>query len=179
MNDKLRDNYINLKIGTKKLYLSIVVDKYNTEELLDKIAACISSGVDVIELATNNYPNKLLEVSKHVKQLYSIFDFTFIIKDRADIALIIGSDGISLTPNSIDISSARQILGSDSIIGCYEIPQNNCDFYICNTFLKDNKRNSFIKYSDTNNSGKIFLDEIDFDNPNLLEFITKLRNKLT
>ena len=151
MNDKLRDNYINLKIGSKKLYLSILVDKYNNEELLDKIAACISSGVDVIELATNNYPNKLLAISAHVKQLYSIFDFTLIIKDRADIALIVGADGISLTPNSIDISSARQILGTDSIIGCYEIPQNNCDFCIFNTYLKDNKINSFIHYSDTNN----------------------------
>ena len=178
MNDKLRNNYVNLKIGSKKLYLSILVDKYNNEELLDKIAACISSGVDVIELATYNYPNKLLEISKHVKQLYSIFDFTFIIRDRADIALIAGADGISLTPNSIDISSARQILGNDSIIGCYEFPQNNCDFCICNTQIKDNKIISFIRYNDPNNSNRIFLDEIVFDKPKLIEFITMLRNKL-
>lgn len=178
MNDKLRENYINLKIRNKNLYLSILVDKYNKEDLLDKIAASISAGIDIIELSTNDYPNKLLEISTHVKQFYSIFDFTFIIKDRADIAFIVGADGISLTPNSIDISSARQILGDDFIIGCYEIPQKNCDFCICNKEPKENKDNSFVKYYDTNNSDKIFLDEFIFANPNFIEFITKLRNKL-
>lgn len=161
MNNKLRENYIRLKINNKKIYLSVLLDTFTDyTNLLDNIAISISSGVDIVELATNNYPQHLLNLGLQVKQLYNIFDdFTLIIKDRADIAHLIEADGISLTCNSIDTNFARQILGDEAIIGCYDYSKNNCDFCIsCNPLL-DSSIPVFVPYKSTNNSQRIFLNE--------------------
>ncbi len=176
MNNKLRENYINLKIASKKLYLSINIDKYiASEDLLDKIAASVSAGIDIVELTTNNYPNKLLEISTQVKQLHSIFDFTLIIKDRADIATLIEADGISLTSNSINTNFVRQILGDNSIIGCYDFSQSNCDFCICSKESNESTIPLFVRYNSANNSQRYFLDETIFDNNDFIQFIQKLK----
>ena len=177
MNNKLRENYIKLKISNKKLYLSILIDKYeNNSELLDRIAISLSSGIDIIELSTINYPQKLLDIAFQVKQLYTIFDdFTLIIKDRVDVASLIEADGISLTSNSINTNFVRQILGEQIIIGCYDFTKNNCDFCICKKEYKESSIPLFIPYSSTNNSQRLFFDESLFDNIDFPQMLLELK----
>ena len=62
-------------------------------------------------------PKRLSGWVKKVKELCALYDALFIINDRVDIAHILGADGVHLGQEDIDINSARDLLGKDSIIG--------------------------------------------------------------
>ena len=48
-----------------------------------------------------------------------MFDSTFIVRNRADIAYLSSADGVNLEQEAIDIHSVRELIGEDSIIGLY------------------------------------------------------------
>lgn len=117
MWDKLKET--QLKMVDKKLYLVTNSDKFNSDdEFLDAIASALEGGVDVLQLREKNMPaKKILELGYKIKQLCAQYDTTFIINDRIDIAKILEADGVHLGQDDLDVASAREILGTDAIIG--------------------------------------------------------------
>ncbi len=119
MWSKLKEQINKIKIADKKLYLITNIDKFKCEnDYLDAIAAALSGGVDIVQLREKNLSTKkLIELGKKVKQLCLQYDATFIVNDRADIALALDADGVHLGQDDMDIKTAREILGDNAIIG--------------------------------------------------------------
>jgi len=82
--------------------------------LLARIAE--DEGAAVVQLREKLRPTS--EVLKIADELRKIFcRATFIINDRADIALAVGADGVHLGQDDLPIADARNLLGENAIIG--------------------------------------------------------------
>jgi thiamine-phosphate pyrophosphorylase len=119
MWDKLKEQYNHLKLGGKNLYLVTNSDKFESDdEFLDAIASALEGGVNILQLREKAMPaNKILELGKKIKQLCLQYDVTFIVNDRVDMAIALEADGVHLGQDDLDVKSARDILGANSIIG--------------------------------------------------------------
>ena len=66
-------------------------------------------------LVTN--ARRIIELGHKIRQLTSIYNALFIVNDRVDIAKIVKADGVHLGQDDVEIDYAKEILGSDKIIG--------------------------------------------------------------
>lgn len=119
MWDKLKEKYNQIKLTDKNLYLVTNSDEFENEDaFLDAVASALKGGVDILQLREKKMPaNKVLELGKKLKQLCLQYNTTFIVNDRVDIAALIEADGVHLGQDDLDVASAREILGSNCIIG--------------------------------------------------------------
>lgn len=119
MWSKLKEQYNKLKLGDKKLYLITNSDKFNSDdEFLDAVASALEGGVEIVQFREKNMPAKrMIELGKKIKQLCVEYSATFIVNDRADIAAIVGADGVHIGQDDMDVKSAREILGENAIVG--------------------------------------------------------------
>lgn len=103
----------------KKLYLVTNSDKFNSDdEFLDAVASSLKGGVDIVQLREKNANAKrIIELGLKIRELTSLYNALFIVNDRVDIAKIVNADGVHLGQDDIDINTAREILGSDKIVG--------------------------------------------------------------
>ena len=119
MSDKFVEHLKKIKLMTKSQ--SVVVDLNNlhdNNEVLNNVAKMLDNGILFVQLVPDkNSDVRTLDVSNKILQLSALYNFTFIIKQRADIAFILEADGILLDENSMDIHSAKEILGKNTIIG--------------------------------------------------------------
>jgi len=106
-------------IENKKLYLVTNSDKFASEdEFLDAVASALQGGVNILQLREKHMSaKKILELGRKLKQLCSEYGATFIVNDRIDIAAILEADGVHLGQDDLDVKSAREILGKNSIVG--------------------------------------------------------------
>ncbi len=101
-----------------RLYLITDGSAASRGDFLRKINAALKGGVRMIQLREKALSAKeLLELAKAVHELTAIYGARLIINDRADITLLSGAEGVHLTSKSYSASSARELLGKDSIIG--------------------------------------------------------------
>lgn len=119
MWDKLKEKYNQIKLADKHLYLVTNSDQFESEDaFLDAVASALEGGVDILQLREKTMPaNKILPLAKKLKQLCLQYDTTFIINDRIDIAALVEADGVHLGQDDLDVQSAREILGSNAIVG--------------------------------------------------------------
>ena len=119
MRDRLKEKINQIKIESKNIYLATCPEADETEDaFLDKIASELENGAEIIQIKSGNLPAKtFLTLAKKVKQLCIQYEATFIINDRLDIAFLVESDGVHLEQDGLDVKSAREILGSQAIIG--------------------------------------------------------------
>ncbi|HOE56664.1 MAG TPA: thiamine phosphate synthase, partial [Bacillota bacterium] len=88
------------------------------KELFESIEAAVKGGVTLVQLrekGISDYDYYLLALK--VKELLVKYCVPLIINDRVDIALAVDADGVHLGPEDLPISSAKEIMGSDKIIG--------------------------------------------------------------
>lgn len=118
-------NIKKYRLKNTKQYLITNLESFSTQdEFLDEIASKIKAGFDIIELdGQNTTAKKTIEYGKKLRELCSIYNVLLIIRSRADIAHILGADGIHLDENDIDVKSAQHILGHQCIIG-YHFAKN-------------------------------------------------------
>lgn len=80
------------------------------------VKAAVSAGVSAVQ-----YRDKKIEFSQMVKEALILKSFCnripFIINDRLDVALAVGSEGLHLGQEDKSIHEARKALGSNKIIG--------------------------------------------------------------
>lgn len=119
MWDKLKEQFNLLKLEKKKLFLITNSDKFiSKDEFLDAIASSLQGGVEIILFREKIIPDNVrVELGHKIRTLCDEYGATFIVNDRADIAHIVEADGVHLGAEDISISEAREILGTNSIIG--------------------------------------------------------------
>ena len=155
MEDILRKNIIKLKLENKNQAVYVTnIDVTDTNVLLDKIANELCSGADIIifDARLISDDRNCVEVANKIKLLCGEFEASFLIKGRADIAFIVGADGILLDAEDVHPKYAHEISGHNSILGFVgepDINQDLIDFMIIDNIL-------FC----TNNNTKINLKEL-------------------
>jgi thiamine-phosphate pyrophosphorylase len=117
-----RTNTVNLLPVKRKIdySLCVIVDRRfaNRKSPLEIAQAAISGGASIIQLREKEFTTRqLIEVGKEILRLAVEAGVTFIINDRADVALAVGADGVHLGQEDLKIDVARQILGPEKIIG--------------------------------------------------------------
>ena len=119
MATNIRKKLLDLKIQNKTNTRRFVYDKKESlNGFINSAASDLSSGVEVMILSGNNMTDsEFLDCAKKLKQLCDMFEATFIVESRADIAYLSGADCVNLKQEDIDIQSARKIFGEEIFIG--------------------------------------------------------------
>lgn len=119
MWERLSMELNKLRLKDKKLYLVTNSDKFDTDdEFLDAVASALKGGVQIVQLREKTAPAaRMIELGKKIRELCSIYNALFIVNDRIDIAQILQADGVHLGQDDIDIKYAREILGTNFIVG--------------------------------------------------------------
>jgi thiamine-phosphate pyrophosphorylase len=87
-------------------------------DLADFVAACISGGVDIVQLRDKDLDARTtLARAAVVRDVCAAADVPFILNDRPDLALEVGADGVHVGQDDAPPGLARRILGPDAIIG--------------------------------------------------------------
>lgn len=91
----------------------------DTEVLLAAASAAIKGGLKILQYRDKHasYQHQC-EQARLLRQLCLVNEVTFIINDNLDLALEVGADGVHVGQNDSLISSARETLGAEAIIGC-------------------------------------------------------------
>jgi thiamine-phosphate pyrophosphorylase len=101
-------------LGDRRLYLC-TPDRPDLEPFL---AACIRGGVDVVQLRDKHLDARgVLERGRLALRVCRGLGVPFILNDRPDLALELGTDGVHVGQDDAPPSLCRRILGPDAIIG--------------------------------------------------------------
>ena len=97
---------------------AVTPDNLKKEELYKKVHKLLKSGVRIIQYRDKlrSVKDKLI-ISKQLKTICQSFDSLLIINDDIHIAKKINAHGVHLGQKDISCNEARNILGSDPIIG--------------------------------------------------------------
>lgn len=78
----------------------------------------IAGGADTIQFRQKEGPTReMIEIAREMKRRCTVARVTFIVNDRLDVALASESDGVHLGQDDFPIPLAREILGTNRIIG--------------------------------------------------------------
>jgi thiamine-phosphate pyrophosphorylase len=82
------------------------------------VAACISGGVDVVQLREKDLEARpLLARAREVQAVCADHDVPFVLNDRPDLALEVGADGVHVGQDDAPVALARRLLGPEAIVG--------------------------------------------------------------
>ena len=114
------------------------------DQCLDVIGVALKTGVNFIELKTNNIsPLKMVNFAKKVRELTSFFEAILLIESRTDIAQLVCADGIFLNGDDIPPSMVRELINEENFLIGKNMSDRNimsfdCDFAICkNSNIKE------------------------------------------
>ncbi|HEY9696189.1 MAG TPA: thiamine phosphate synthase [Trichocoleus sp.] len=89
-----------------------------TENLFETVEAALQGGLSLVQYRDKNADDLTrMRHAERLKQLCHKYDALFIINDRVDLALAVEADGVHLGQEDVPIAFARQLLGSQKIIG--------------------------------------------------------------
>lgn len=101
-------------LSSRRLYLCTP----DRPDLADFVEACISGGVDIVQLREKVLEARpLLERAAVVRDVCRRLGVPFILNDRPDLALEVGADGVHVGQDDAPPSLARRILGNEAIVG--------------------------------------------------------------
>ena len=101
-------------LKTAKLYLVTAP----APDLLARVEASLAGGLTLVQYRDkqNNDVDRLA-MAQQMCQLCHHYGALFILNDRVDLALAVGADGVHLGQQDVSVALARQILGSQKIVG--------------------------------------------------------------
>lgn len=89
-----------------------------SENLLAVVEAALQGGIAIVQYRDKDTDDCLrLERACALKQLCHRYQALFLVNDRVDLALAVEADGVHLGQQDLPIAVARQLLGSQRIIG--------------------------------------------------------------
>ena len=98
----------------RRLYLCTA----DRPDLVPFLAACITGGVDVVQLREKHLEARdLIERAQAAVSVCRDLGVPFILNDRPDLALASGADGVHVGQDDTPPAIARRILGGEAIIG--------------------------------------------------------------
>lgn len=87
-------------------------------EQIYNIKSVLDAGCNWVQLRFKNADElTLIKTALSIKKISSSYDFTFIINDHTLVAKEVEADGVHLGLEDLEISSARNIIGNNKIIG--------------------------------------------------------------
>ena len=107
-------------MNRKALRLYLVTNRYqdSLENFLKKVETACRSGVTIIQLREKNLTtNQYYHLAKQVKKITDAYQVPLIIDDRLDVCLAVDAAGLHIGDDELPVSVARQILGSEKILG--------------------------------------------------------------
>ena len=107
-------------MNREALRLYLVTNRYqdSLESFLEKIETACRSGVTIIQLREKNLTtNQYYQLAKEVKEITDSYQVPLIIDDRLDVCLAVDAAGLHIGDDELPVSVARQVLGSDKILG--------------------------------------------------------------
>lgn len=105
------------RLVTAQLYL--LVSKASCAASLEwTIREAAAGGVDIVQLREKQKTDReLLAIGREVRAVTREVGVLFIMNDRPDLSRLLHADGVHLGQDDVNVSAARQFLGSDAIIG--------------------------------------------------------------
>ena len=100
--------------------LYFVTDRRQTagRPLSDVVQAALDGGVRAVQLREKDLEGgELYRLAGRLRALTDRYAARLLINDRLDVALAAGADGVHLGQTSLPVSTARQLLGPDKLIG--------------------------------------------------------------
>lgn len=101
--------------------LYLITDRHqipNGQKFLKVLEELLQAGVKMIQLREKDLSAaELYPLAKKLRSLTHRYNSLLLINDRIDLAQAIDADGVHLGNHSLPIKIARQLLGSNSIIG--------------------------------------------------------------
>jgi thiamine-phosphate pyrophosphorylase len=105
---------VDRRLASRRLYLC-TPDRPDLSQFLE---ACISGGVDVVQLRDKLLEARaLLQRARLAALVCRDLGVPFILNDRPDLALEAGADGVHVGQDDAPPSLARRILGAGAIVG--------------------------------------------------------------
>jgi thiamine-phosphate pyrophosphorylase len=96
--------------------LHVILGGMEFERMLELAQIAEDEGAAVVQLREKSRPaTEVLKIADEFRKI--IGRATFIINDRADIALAVGADGVHVGQADLPVAEARALLGNDAIIG--------------------------------------------------------------
>lgn len=86
-------------------------------EILEEVELALKAGVDWVQLRMKNPDLEEVKIAEEVKKLCADHQAAFIINDKVDLAKLVDADGVHLGLTDMPIPQAREVLGTDKIIG--------------------------------------------------------------
>ncbi len=132
-----------MKFPGSGLYAITQTEGKNNSEILQQVEAALRGGTQVLQYRDKTERNKA-ELGKQLLQLCKRYQVPLLINDDAVLAKQIGADGVHVGKDDGSISTAREILGSQAIIGqsCYNdldlartAQQNGADYVAFGRFF--------------------------------------------
>lgn len=107
-------------MNREALRLYLVTNRYqdSLESFLEKVETACRSGVTIVQLREKNLTtNQYYQLAKQVKEITDAYQIPLIIDDRLDVCLAVDAAGLHIGDDELPVSVARQVLGSDKILG--------------------------------------------------------------
>lgn len=93
-----------------------IIDAEATARPVDMLRAALRAGCGIAQLRAKGLDDRaFVELAMACKQVCADASVPFVINDRADIAYIVGADGLHLGQEDLSIEDARRIVGSMQI----------------------------------------------------------------
>jgi len=110
-----------MTVGTKRRSVAdrlLYLCTPDRPDLADFVEACISGGVDVVQLREKELDaRRLVARARIVREVCTRSGVPFVLNDRPDLALEAGADGVHVGQDDAPPALARRILGERAIIG--------------------------------------------------------------
>jgi len=93
---------------------------------VEVVRAAIEGGAGAIQLRAKEMSTRdLLDAARELRGVTLEAGVTFIVNDRADVALAAGADGVHVGQEDLPVADARRLLGPDMIVGasCHSLPE--------------------------------------------------------
>lgn len=100
------------------LYLVLGADDTGGRPFEEVVLAAVAGGVTLVQLREKHAPTRTqLEHARRLKALLQPRGVPLIVNDRIDVALAAGADGVHLGQEDMPPKEARQLLGTELLIG--------------------------------------------------------------
>jgi thiamine-phosphate pyrophosphorylase len=101
-----------------RLYAIIDPAQSGGRSPLEVAEALLSAGVRLIQLRDKHASSgELYTAARQVSAMVRAAGATFVVNDRADVALAVEADGVHVGQDDLPVESARALLGSSKLIG--------------------------------------------------------------
>ena len=88
------------------------------EDLVEFITACVSGGVDVVQLREKDRGDAdVLLAARELAAVCRDLGVPFVLNDRPDLAIAAGADGVHVGQDDTSVATCRRLLGPDAIVG--------------------------------------------------------------